>query len=94
MFIRKWKSGIFHLEDPTGSMRIDLTAAAATSGMFCENCVVIATGEVRKTDGIFEVTALGHPPAETRRKTLESDQRQILWAPRKVENTSRCDREI
>ena len=66
------EDGIFHLEDPTGSMRIDLTAAAATSGMFCENCVVIATGEVRKTDGIFEVSALGHPPAETRRKTLEA----------------------
>ena len=66
------EDGIFYLEDPTGSMRIDLTAAVATSGMFCENCVVLATGEVRKEDGIFEVSALGHPPAELRRQTLEA----------------------
>ena len=71
MFVasRRWD---FLLEDPTGSMRIDLTAAVATSGMFCENCVVLATGEVRKEDGIFEVSALGHPPAELRRQTLEA----------------------
>ena len=66
------EDGIFHLEDPTGSMRIDLSAAASSSGMFCENCVVIAKGEVRKEDGIFEVSELSHPPAETRRKTLEA----------------------
>ena len=66
------EDGIFHLEDSTGSVRIDLTSASTTSGLFCENCVVVAEGEVRKSDGIFEVRALAHPPVESRKTTLEA----------------------
>jgi len=58
----------FYMEDLTGTVRVDLTACERSAGLFTENCIVIAQGEVRP-DGVFEVMALTFPPAETRAAT-------------------------
>ena len=56
----------FFLEDLTGTVQIDLTNAATSSGLFTENCIVVAEGETRASDGVFAARALGFPPAESR----------------------------
>jgi DNA polymerase epsilon subunit 2 len=58
----------YFLEDLTGQIQVDVSHAATSSGLYTENCIVVAEGEVRK-DGVFEVRALGFPPAETREDT-------------------------
>ena len=58
----------FFLEDLTGQIQVDVSHAATSSGLYTENCIVVAEGEVRK-DGVFEVRALGFPPAESREDT-------------------------
>ena len=50
----------FFLEDLTGQIQIDVSHAATSSGLFTENCIVVAEGEVRK-DGVFEGTYWGFP---------------------------------
>ncbi|XP_061395815.1 DNA polymerase epsilon subunit 2 [Musca vetustissima] len=56
------KEGKFFIEDPTGSVELDLSGAKFHAGFFCEGCFVLAegsyAGEVLKVDG------LGFPPAE------------------------------
>ena len=43
----------YWLEDTTGAVAVDLTRAATAAGLFTENCVVVAEGELRR-DGVFE----------------------------------------
>lgn len=62
------EDGRFHMEDLTGTVRVDLTACERSAGLFTENCVVIAEGEVRP-DGVFEVIELMFPPSESREAT-------------------------
>ena len=62
------EDGRFHMEDLTGTVRVDLTACERSAGLFTENCVVIAEGEVRQ-DGVFEVIELMFPPSESREAT-------------------------
>lgn len=57
--------GRFWLEDPSGAVAVDLSRAATAAGLFTEGCCVLAEGALRK-DGVFEVVALGFPPAEER----------------------------
>ena len=45
-----------------------MTCAATTGGLFTENCIVVAEGELRR-DGVFEARALGFPPAEKREES-------------------------
>ena len=59
----------FFLEDLTGQIQVDVSHAATSSGLYTENCIVVAEGEVRKSDGVLEVRALGFPPAESREDT-------------------------
>lgn len=61
----------FYLEDLTGQIAIDVSHAATSSGLFTENCIVVAEGEVRK-DGVFEAKALGFPPAESREESANA----------------------
>jgi DNA polymerase epsilon subunit 2 len=63
--------GRFSLEDATGCVPVDLSAAATSDGLFAENCVVVAEGELRR-DGVFEARALGFPPAEPRAESAEA----------------------
>ena len=59
----------FFLEDLTWQIQVDVSNAATSSGLYTENCIVVAEGEVRKADGVLEVRALGFPPAESREDT-------------------------
>ena len=59
----------FFLEDLSGQIQVDVSNAATSSGLYTENCIVVAEGEVRKADGVLEVRALGFPPAESREDT-------------------------
>lgn len=65
------EDGRFYVEDLTGTVRVDLTACERSVGLFTENCVVIAEGEVRP-DGVFEVIALTFPPSESRAATRDA----------------------
>ena len=55
--------GKFHLEDPTGSVELDLSQCAYHSGLFVESCIVLAEG--RYEDLVFHVSGIGLPPVET-----------------------------
>ncbi|XP_059610878.1 DNA polymerase epsilon subunit 2 [Phlebotomus argentipes] len=54
--------GKFHVEDPTGTIPLDLTEAKMHSGLFCDGCFVLVQGKY--TDGVLKVTSLGFPPSE------------------------------
>lgn len=56
------KQGIYSLEDPTGSLDLDLTEAKFHKGLYTENCFVLVEGWYE--DRIFHVVAMGHPPIE------------------------------
>ncbi|ETN60561.1 DNA polymerase epsilon subunit 2 [Anopheles darlingi] len=54
--------GRFYLEDPTGSVPIDLSTTAFSAGLFCEGCFVLACGKFR--DGTLKIEEIGFPPPE------------------------------
>ncbi|XP_063231386.1 DNA polymerase epsilon subunit 2 [Bacillus rossius redtenbacheri] len=57
------REGRFFLEDPTGVVQLDLSQAKYHTGLFCENCFVLAEGWY--DDRIFHIQGLGFPPAES-----------------------------
>lgn len=57
------KHGVYSLEDPTGSLDLDMTEAKFHKGLYTENCFVLVEGWYE--DRIFHVVAMGHPPIET-----------------------------
>jgi len=54
--------GTYYLEDPSGVVQLDLTETKFHTGLYTENCFVLAEGWY--DDNIFHVLALGFPPAE------------------------------
>jgi hypothetical protein len=72
--------GRYWLEDTTGAVAVDLTRAATAAGLFTENCVVVAEGELRR-DGVFQA----------RRAALRS-LAQSLLADLKRSRARRCVR--
>lgn len=60
--ISQLKEGKFYLEDLTGSLPLSLIETKYHNGIYTEGCFVLAEGCL--VDGIFEVKALGFPPAE------------------------------
>jgi len=54
--------GAYHLEDPSGVVQLDLSETKFHTGLYTENCFVLAEGWY--DDNIFHVLALGFPPAE------------------------------
>ncbi|XP_052769617.1 DNA polymerase epsilon subunit 2-like [Mya arenaria] len=61
------KEGKWYLEDPTGVCQIDLTKAKFHTGLFTENCFVLAEGWYE--DDMFHVNAFGFPPPEPAKTT-------------------------
>ncbi|XP_046337184.2 DNA polymerase epsilon subunit 2-like [Haliotis rufescens] len=61
------KEGKWYLEDPTGAVPLELTSASFHTGLFTENCFVLAEGSYE--DGTFHVTAFGFPPPEPSKTT-------------------------
>jgi DNA polymerase epsilon subunit 2 len=68
--------GKYHLEDPSGTVELDLSAATFHTGLFTENCVVLIEGmlltrfSIKTHIGTYTslkriaVTAVGMPPIE------------------------------
>nr|KAF6393287.1 DNA polymerase epsilon 2, accessory subunit [Pipistrellus kuhlii] len=59
--ITQLKEGKFFLEDPTGTVQLDLSKAFH-SGLYTESCFVLAEGWFE--DQVFHVNAFGFPPTE------------------------------
>ncbi|GLI68639.1 hypothetical protein VaNZ11_013000, partial [Volvox africanus] len=76
--ISRSEDGRYVLEDTTGAVPLDLTAAETAAGFFTENCVVIAEGAMAH-DGAFHVRALGLPPTEPRSALPLAAQRLNIW---------------
>ncbi|XP_065404850.1 DNA polymerase epsilon subunit 2 isoform X5 [Macaca fascicularis] len=60
--ITQLKEGKFFLEDPTGTVQLDLSKAQFHSGLYTEACFVLAEGWFE--DQVFHVNAFGFPPTE------------------------------
>lgn len=63
------KENKYYLEDLTGHAEIDLSQANFQTGLFVENCIVLAEGSF--SDGVFKAQAIGLPPLESAEKTRE-----------------------
>ncbi|KAK9848386.1 hypothetical protein WJX84_000167 [Apatococcus fuscideae] len=66
--ISQLREGQYSLEDVSGSVALDLQHAETTSGLFTENCIVLAEGQMQ-LNKTFRVRALGFPPLESRMDT-------------------------
>lgn len=60
--ITQLKEGKYYLEDPTGLVLMSLNKTDFQSGLFTENCFVLAEGYYY--NGLFRVKTLGLPPPE------------------------------
>lgn len=69
--ISQLQDGAFHLEDMTGSLQLDLSDCQTSSGLYTENCIVIAEGALDHR-GIFRTSALGMPPIESREDSMQA----------------------
>lgn len=65
--LTQMKEGKWFLEDPTGAVQLDLTQANIHTGLFTENCFLLAEGSYE--DEIFHVNAFGFPPPESAKIT-------------------------
>lgn len=64
------QEGKFYLEDLDGCVQLNLSNVTCCSGLFTENCIVIAEGTY--SDGVFRANTLGFPPPEPRQRSLEA----------------------
>lgn len=55
--------GKLYIEDPTGSLPLDLAKVEIHDGLFCEGCFVLIEGKY--DDGIIKVKHLRMPPPES-----------------------------
>jgi DNA polymerase epsilon subunit 2 len=55
--------GKFHLEDPTGTIELDLSTTKFHTGLFTENCVVLVEGTYTTAKRLV-ATNIGMPPVE------------------------------
>jgi len=55
--------GTYSLEDPSGTVTLDLTQTKFHTGLYTESCFVLAEGWY--DDNVFHILALGFPPAES-----------------------------
>lgn len=67
--ISQLEDGRFFLEDLTASIPVDLSEAKITTGLFVENTIIVAEGELQP-NGTFQVLTCGFPPMENRSVSL------------------------
>lgn len=65
--ISQLRENKFYLEDLTGSLPLNLSETKYHNGIYTEGCFVLAEGILE--DGVFNVKALGFPPAEVESTT-------------------------
>ncbi|XP_067014699.2 DNA polymerase epsilon subunit 2 [Anabrus simplex] len=56
------REGCFYLEDPTGTLQLDLSETRYHTGLYIENCYVLVEGWY--DDKVFHVEGMGFPPPE------------------------------
>uniref|UniRef100_A0A182Q0Z7 DNA polymerase epsilon subunit n=1 Tax=Anopheles farauti TaxID=69004 RepID=A0A182Q0Z7_9DIPT len=54
--------GRFYIEDPSGSVPIDISETIYSEGLFCEGCVLLVSGNY--CDGVLKVAEISFPPPE------------------------------
>ena len=59
------EDGNLFIEDTTGVIKVEMANAVPTTGLFTENCIIIAEGQLRE-DGVFELSYMGFPMLESR----------------------------
>lgn len=62
-YLSQLQEGKYFLEDPTGILPLDLSSAIYHTGLFCENCLILAEGTF--FDGVLQVQGLAMPPPES-----------------------------
>jgi DNA polymerase epsilon subunit 2 len=72
-FLTRHDEGQYFIEDLSARLPIDLSGCETADGLFTENCVVVAEGELQPS-GEFRAAALGLPPAESREESIEALQ--------------------
>lgn len=72
-FLTRQDEGRYFIEDMSTRLPLDLTEAETADGLFTENCIVVAEGELTAS-GAFKALALGLPPAEPRTESLNAMQ--------------------
>ena len=66
-FLTQLKEGKFYLEDPTGSVPIDLSNAVFQAGLYTEGCFVLTEGWY--DNDVYYVKGVGFPPPEPAKTT-------------------------
>uniref|UniRef100_A0A7S0MZV0 DNA polymerase epsilon subunit n=1 Tax=Pyramimonas obovata TaxID=1411642 RepID=A0A7S0MZV0_9CHLO len=59
------EDGNLFIEDMTGTIKVEMVNAIPTTGLFTENCIIIAEGQLRE-DGVFALSYMGFPMLESR----------------------------
>jgi DNA polymerase epsilon subunit 2 len=72
-FLTRQDEGRYFIEDLSARLPLDLTVAETADGIFTENCIVVAEGELTPA-GAFRALAVGLPPAEPRVESLAALQ--------------------
>ena len=72
-FLTRQDEGRYFIEDLSARLPLDLTQAETADGIFTENCIVVAEGELTP-GGAFRALAVGLPPAEPRVESLAALQ--------------------
>ncbi len=72
-FLTRPEEGRWAIEDLSARLPLDLSGAECAHGLFTENCVVVAEGELTP-GGVFRAAAVGLPPAERRADSLAALQ--------------------
>ena len=72
-FLTKHDEGQYFIEDLSARLPIDLSGCDTADGLFTENSVVVAEGELLPS-GEFRAVALGLPPAESREDSIDALQ--------------------
>lgn len=67
--LTQFEQGKYFLEDPTGSVAVDVSKATFTEGLFTESSFVLAEGLYE--DSVFRIEAIGLPPVEPASETLK-----------------------
>lgn len=71
--LSKNAKGGWSLEDPSGSIEIEISQAVPTQGLFyVPGCIVLAEGIYFTVGHKFHVSSMTHPPGERRENTLEA----------------------
>lgn len=71
--LKKDTSGNWSLEDPSGTITIDITEAIPTKGSYyLPGCILLVEGIYYSLGNKFKVASITHPPGERREVTLDA----------------------